>query len=184
MHVKALRVLYKYNGIFVLAGSLLGPLYAIYVERLQKGILTVSASWAAFLVSTTIFSLVLTRVGDRVKEKEYLLLAGFLIRAVAWFSYIYIRNISQLIGLQILLGLGEAVGTPAFEVIFAEHLEKGKHIDDYADWKVVVNLVTAVGTILGGLIASRFGFTPLFLAMSLLALVAFFGVLFKPRRLL
>ena len=37
---------------------------------------------------------------------------------------------------QFLLGIGEAVGTPAFDVIFAEHLDKGKHINEYSDGKL------------------------------------------------
>lgn len=111
MNNKALKILFIYNGVFVLAGSLLGPLYAIYVEKFQ-------------------------------------------------------------------------LGTPAFEVIFAEHLDEGKHIADYSDWKLISNIMLALGTLIGGVIVSKFGFTPLFLLMSSLAVISFIGVILKPRHLL
>lgn len=184
MNNQALKILFIYNGVFVLAGSLLGPLYAIYVEKFQAGILPVSISWSAFLISTTVFTFILSKIGDRVKEKEYLLLAGYFVRALAWFLFIFVGDIVFLIILQICLGLGEALGTPAFEVIFAEHLEEGKHIAEYSDWKLISNIMLALGTLIGGVVVSKFGFTLLFLLMSSLAIISFIGVILKPRHLL
>jgi MFS family permease len=184
MNNKSLKILFIYNGIFVFAGSLFGPLYAVYVGLLDKNILSVSITWSAFLIAIVIFTLIISRIGDRVKEKEYLLMAGFLVRAIAWFLFIFATNVFYLIFLQILLGLGEALGTPAFDAIFAEHLDSDRHIEEYSDWKVVLNSVTGVGTIIGGLIATAFGFQWLFVSMSVLAVISFGGVLVQPRKLL
>ena len=93
-------------------------------------------------------------------------------------------NLAFLIFLQVLLGVGEALGSPAFDAIFAEHLDSGRHILEYSDWKLIANMATATGVIIGGAIVEIFGFPWLFASMSLLATVAFFGVLFKPRPLL
>lgn len=180
-----LKILFIYNGIFVFAGNLIGPLYALYLERFpSSGILTISASWAVFLVSTTLFMYIISKVGDRVKEKEYLLIAGYLVRAIAWFLFILISKIEILIALQILLGLGEALGTPAFDAIFATHLKEGSYMSTYSNWKLITNFVLALGTLLGGFIVSVWGFNPLFLIMSFLAFLSFFGILLKPRNLL
>lgn len=184
MNNQALKILFIYNGVFVLAGSLLGPLYAVYVEKFQAGIMPISISWSAFLISTTIFTFIISKVGDRIKEKEYLLLAGYFVRAMTWFLFIFVGDIMFLIILQICLGLGEALGTPAFDVIFAGHLDDGKHIADYSNWKLISNSMLALGTLTGGIIVSGFGFTPLFLLMSLLAVISFIGVILKPRYLL
>lgn len=137
-----------------------------------------------FLFSTTLFTIIVAKVGDRIKEKEYLLLTGYGIRAIVWFSYIFIHNFYILLIAQLLLGIGEAAGSPAFDAIFAEHLDKGKHINEYSEWKIITNIVLTIGTLLGGLIAERYGFNPLFLFMSVLAAICFVGILFKPRRLL
>ncbi len=184
MRNKALSTLFVFNGVFLLAGSLLGPLYAVFVGNITKGIASITISWSVFLFSTTIFTMLVAKVGDQIKEKEYMLIAGYLIRAVVWLSYIFIHDFYLLIIAQFILGIGEALGTPAFEAIFAEHLDRGKHIFEYSEWKVLSNIILAVGTLLGGVIVERFGFSPLFFFMSLLAMISCVGVWLKPRKLL
>lgn len=184
MENKALQTLFLYNGIFVFAASLLGPLYAVFVETIDKSISSISLSWAAFLLSGTFFMLLVRKYGDRILETEYLLLAGFLVRAIAWFSFPFISTISMLILLQILLGLGEALGSPAYETLFAKHLDKNHNIEEYSDWKLIVNFSNAFAILLGGYIIEMYGFTPLFILMGGLALLSFMGILVKPRRLL
>ena len=178
---KVLKALFLYNGLFVLAGSLLGPLYALYVERLEAGILPVSISWAVFLFSTTLVTYILSKKGDGLKHKRYLLAAGYLIRAFSWFCMALVTNIEQLIVLQFILGIGEGIWTPSFDAIFAEHLDKNKHIMDYSDWKVISNSVLVVGTLLGGYVVSNYGFHYVLFGMSGLALVSFFGVVLNRR---
>lgn len=172
---KVLRVLFLYNGIFCLAGSLLGPLYALYVEKLNTGIMPVSISWAVFLFSTTFFTYIVSKLGDRLKHKRFLLAAGYLVRATCWLLMGLITNIEQLIAIQFALGIGEALGTPAFDAIFAEHLDKNKHLMDYSDWKVISNGLTVLGTLLGGYLVVNFGFPRVLYGMSIMAMIAFLG---------
>lgn len=176
MHNRSLRLLLICNGIFILAGAFLGPLYAVYVETLAPGILPISISWAAFMISATIFTYIVGKYGDGIKKKQYMLMASYAIRAVVWLGFIFINSIESLIFLQIILGIGEALGTPAYDAIFAEHLDENKHISEYASSKVVEKLAIAVATILGGLIVSKIGFDYLFVLMSSLALVSVAGV--------
>lgn len=184
MENAALRVLYLYNGIFVGAAAMLGPLYAIYVMKFVDGLTAVSISWAAFLISTSIFTLIVSRKGDEVKEKRYLLLAGYMIRIISWFMLIFVHNLMALVFVQILLGLGESLGTPAFNAIFAEHLDNNKYIKEYSGWSLIANLSSAAGILAGGAIVNQFGFKALFLLMCALSLIAFFGILLKRKKLL
>lgn len=80
----SLKILFLANGIFSFAGSMLGPLFAVFVASFDKNILSVSLTWATFLFSTTVFTYVISLVGDKIREKEYLLMAGFLVRAAVW----------------------------------------------------------------------------------------------------
>ncbi|MFZ6022275.1 MAG: MFS transporter [Patescibacteria group bacterium] len=181
---KALKVLFLYNGIFVFGGSILGPLYSLYAEGITQSVAAVSILWATYMFVATIGSLIVASFGDTIKEKEYLLLAGYLLRAFGWFMFLIAGNFYSLLVVQVVLGLGEAVGTPAFEVMVAEHIDKNKHVKEYSLWKVLSNVLVAAGAILGGYLATKFGFTSLFYVMGTLALISFFGVLLKPRRLL
>lgn len=177
-----LRILFISNGVFVPAGSLLGPLFAVYLERFTKSPLIISLTWATFWITTTLLTWVVSKIGDRL-NKEDLLLAGFAIRVVGWLAYFFVGSLAMVIILQVLLGLGEALGSPAFDAIFAEHLDRNHHMEDYADWKVINNLVTAAGIIIGGLIVTSFGFRFMFLTMAWLAFVSFAIIFCKPKTL-
>ena len=178
---RILRTLFLYNGVFVLANNLLGPLYAIYVGGFNTGILPISLSWATYLISATLFMFLLSKLGDKFKKKRLLVCLGYIIRSACWLFMSYITTIEQLIVAQFILGIGEALGTPSFDAIFAEHLDKGKHIMDYADWKLITNAVLVLGTIVGGLIVSNFGFPVLFRFMSGLVMISLIGFLVNPK---
>lgn len=183
-HNKALLVLFVFNSIFVFAGSFLGPLYAIYVEGITHSIIAVSLSWSVYMLSATIVTLFVAKFGDRIKEKEYLLIVGYLIRGIGWFSFIFATTLPHILLIQVLLGIGEAFGTPSFEVLFAEHIDRGKHIKEYASWRIVSNLFVAFGTLIGGWVVSSYGFQVIFVGMGVMALVSCIGILVKPRNLL
>lgn len=181
---KSLKTLFLYNSIFVFASYLLGSLYAIFAEGIVGNIFYVSITTAAFLFSRTIFTYLLSLNGDKVKEKEYFLLGGYLVRAIVWFLFAFAGNIQIIISLQILLGLGESLGTSAFDAIFADHLDRNKSIREYSNWHLIATLVAAISTLLGGLVVNKFGFSTLFFMMSGLAFISFLGVVTKPRDLL
>jgi len=178
---KSLKLLFLFNGIFVLGSSLLGPLYAIYVEQLDQGILSVSISWTVLILATTLVTWVLSLVGDTIKHKRYLIAAGYLIRVFCWTGFIFITNIPHLLVIQFFLGAGDALGGPAFDTLFAEHLDKGKHLQDYSDWKIVSNIITMVGTMIGGYIIYKYGFDLVFVTMALLGTLSFIGIIYSPK---
>jgi len=180
----ALKILFLSNGIFVFADRLLGPLFAIFAEKFDATILSVSFSWFVFMASATVFTFVVARFGDKIKEKEYLLMAGFIIRVISWLLYIFANSFTAFICIQVLLGIGEAVGSPAFDAMLATHLQKGAEINDYSTWKLVQNLSLAIASLIGGFVVYFTGFNLLFIIMALLGLLAAVIVFVQPRRLL
>lgn len=180
----ALKILYISNGIFVFADRLLGPLYAIFAEKFDADILSISFAWFVYMLSATIFTLIIAKTGDKIKEKEYLLVAGFLIRSLSWVLYIFTANIYIFFLIQIILGIGEAVGSPAFDSIFAKHLNRGSEINNYATWKLVQNFALAIASLIGGFIVFYTNFSILFLIMAILSVFSSIIVLLQPRKLL
>lgn len=181
---KSLKFLLAINGIFVFAANLLGPLYAVFVETIDQKIFSVSLTWSIYLIATTLTTYILFRLGDQLKEKEYLLIAGFLLRAVAWIGLAFSSSLIHIGMAQIIIGIGEALGSPAFDALFAEHLDKDKHIRDYSSWKIISNLFSAIATLAGGFLVASLGFTPLFLLMAAIAVICSILVFLKPRSLL
>jgi MFS family permease len=181
---QALKTLFLYNSIFVFANNLLGPLYTVYIQKFDINVFSISSVWATFIFFTTVFTFLLAKIGDRIKEKEYFLMVGFLIRALGWLLYLFAHNILFIIIIQIVLALGEAFGSPAFDAIFSEHVDKNFRMSEYSNWRIIYNLSMVLATIIGGFVVYKFGFTPLFLSVSGISLFCFFGVLTKPRDLL
>ena len=180
---QALKVLFASNAIYLFAALLLGPLYAIYVQKIG-GILLVSVSTAVFYVSSTMFLMFMARWGDRVKEKEIMLVASYIIRGIGFLSYIFLDSALVLILIQMLFGLADSLGTPTFGALFAKHVDKREEVLEFSDWSIVSNLVMALGTIVGGFIASTLGFNSLFVIISTLCFVSAGWVLFTPREVL
>jgi MFS family permease len=181
---KSLKLLLAVNSIFVFAGNLLGPLYAVFIEGLGGSIAVVSGTWSVMLLTTTLVNFVLIRYGDKIREHEYFLMAGFFLRAITWVGFIFAGNIASIIILQIILGLGEAVGSTGFDAIMAEHLDKSSHIRDYAVWKTISNLLAAVATLIGGFVVTSYGFSPMFVFMAVVAIGCAIFTYLLPRRAL
>ncbi len=181
---KSLRILFISNGIFVFADRLLGPLYAIFAEKFDANVLSIGFSWFVFMGSATVFTFIVLKYGDKIVEKEYLLIGGFMLRVLAWFLYIFTNSLTMFILIQIILGLGDAIGSPAFDSIFAKHLNKGNEVHDYSSWKLVQNMSLAIASLLGGIIVYYISFEALFVAMALLGCISSLIVYFQPRDLL
>lgn len=181
---RPLKILLFINGLFVLAGNIVGPLYALYIESIGGNIKIVSATWSVMLVSLMATNLLLIRFGDRIKEHEYLLATGYLIRGAAWVGFAFSSSIFHILLLQIVIGIGEALGSTSFDAIFAEHLDKKAHIKDYAIWKSHSTLVAAIATLIGGFAVANIGFSPVFIFMSAVAFICFIFILILPRKTL
>lgn len=181
---KSLKILFFFNGVFVFASSLLGPLYALFVQNIDSNILNVSITWAVFLLSTTFFTGMVGKYGDKIKEKEFLLCAGYFIRGLVWFFYIFVNKVELLLAAQFVLGIGEALGAPAYDAIFAQHLVKNNFVKDYSAWKIISTVVSALAVVIGGVIVTTLGFQTLFCVMSMLSFALVAGVLLIDRKIL
>lgn len=180
----ALRTLTVVNSLFVMAGLALVPIYAIFAEEIGATVFIISALAATELVSRLAGTLLLRFVGDDIKEQEYMLVISYLLRAVAWGSLIFVGSIAPLFVIQVVLGFGDAIGTPSFMAVFAKHLDDGRQIAEYADYTFVRNLFGALGTLGGGLLVTHFGFAVLFLNMAIVASACAVYIYIQPRQLL
>ena len=181
---KALKTLITFNGLYLFGSLLFGPLYAVYVQKIGGGVTLISVSVAAFYISTTLFLVFVGKFGDRVKEKENLLAASYLIRTFGFLAYLVINNALFLILVQLIHGLAEALGTPTFSALFAKHLDGDSEVLEYSDWALVASLIMAIGSLIGGYFVNLFGFSALFIVVAAICFVSFLGIYLQPRRLL
>lgn len=181
----SLKVLLGINLVFVFGQGLLGPLYAVFVERRIGGnVLDIGWAFAVYMITIGVMSLLAGKLADKTKEKEYFVMAGYLIRAFTFLAFIFIDSIFQLMVLQFILGFAEAIATPAFNAIYSMHLDKKREVTEWGINYFYTYIIFGVAAIVGALIVNYLGFSMLFAAMSVFAFVAFFLMLFVPRKLI
>lgn len=98
---------------------------------------------------------------------EWVLPIGFFLWSVAECGTGVARGFSELIVLQLLLGMGESVAYPSYSKIFTEHFVEHQRGFANACIDAGAKLGPALGTLLGGIFMEHFGWRPIFLVLGL-----------------
>ena len=157
---------------------MLGPLYAIFTERIGGDILDITWAWSAYLICPGLCYILGGKLFNRKKHKAKLLFTGYLLNALLTFCYLLVDTPIELFLVQIGLGVAEAIGTPVWDALFAASLTK-EH-DTYA-WGLSTGqsqLVSGIAFAVGGLLAYYYSFDLLFIIMGCVQVVAA-GVVFR-----
>lgn len=182
---KSLKTLIVINGVFLLAANMFPPLFALFVKELGGGAFAAGSIWATFAIVTGFLILIINRFEDcRIKEREYLIAGGYLARLIGWLGYFFATSFWHLYILQIILAAGEALGSPAFNAIYSEHLDKGKYVKQWGFFCASATIIMGIAALIGGAIVSQFGFRTLFLVMAFLSFLSFVLLMRQPRKLL
>lgn len=181
---RALRIMIITNGMILLAGAMLAPIYALFVQKVGGDLLDASFAGGtfAFVAGTTV--LVSGMYSDALRKKKLVVVLGYLVMGVGFLLYIWVSSIWFLLAVQVLIGFGEAIYNPAFDALYSQHLEPGKTSTEWGAWEATNYFATAVGAVAGGLIVTKFGFTPLFLIMSVLCFSSAAYIHFLPKKTL
>ncbi len=178
---KAIHILLLTDGIVMLAGAMLGPIYAIFVEEIGGGLLDASFAGGIFALAAGITTLISGRYSDKIKENELIIVLGYIIMGIGFALYLIVRSIEALFLIQIVIGFGEAIYGPAFDAVYSKHLERKKSGFQWGSWEAMSYFTTATGAILGGIIVTRFGFDAVFVIMSFLCFGSALYLYFLPR---
>lgn len=155
-----------------LALGMIGPIYAIFVQKVGGDILEASWAYFAFLMSSGVIIYIMGKWEDKVGHKETLVCIGYGIIALGCLSYVFVYDRITLILTQVILGLGSAILNPAFDALYTDYIDKKEEASEWADWEAMHFIVTALAAVAGGYVAVAFGFRVLFLAMFTLSLVS------------
>lgn len=165
---KALRILNITNGMILISVAMLGPIYALFVEKIGGDLMDASIAGSIFALVAGIVTYGSGNYSDKLKHSEMLVVIGYAIMGMGFFAYIWAANVYAIFFIQAIIGLGEAIYSPPFDALYSKHINKGKSGSQWAAWESMNYFTAAIGAIIGGGLVTMFSFEVLFFIMGLL----------------
>jgi hypothetical protein len=79
--------------------------------------------------------------------------------------------------------VGSALGTPAFDALYASSISEKEAIAQWGNWEGLSAIATGVAALVGGFLIQWVGFAPLFLLMAAVAAALGISILYKRHRI-
>ncbi|PIR98328.1 MAG: hypothetical protein COT88_02335 [Candidatus Colwellbacteria bacterium CG10_big_fil_rev_8_21_14_0_10_41_28] len=181
---KAIRSMLFADSLILVATAMLGPIYALFVEEIGGNLLDAGITFGVFSFTAGIVTLISGNLIDRVKEAELIIVLGLTITGIGFLTYTTVSSMGGLMIAQVIVGMGTAIKYPAFDAVYSKHLDRNKQGREWGAWESIFYFTAAFGSIVGGYIASSFGFQTIFITMAVLSFSAAMFVYLLPRKLL
>lgn len=175
------RILLATNSLVLLAGAMLGPIYALFVEEIGGSLLDAGLTAGVFALAAGITTLAAGRYADKIKNREIIVVFGYVVMGIGFLSYTAVDSIWALFLVQVIIGFGEAVYAPSFDTLYSKHLSKDKPSTAWAVWESTYYFTTAAGAVIGAFIAYSFGFPVLFIIMAVMCFLSALYIYILPR---
>jgi len=153
------------------------PIFSIFIiqDIVDATLVTAGISAAVYwgsraVIQPPVAALLDKRKGER--DDFYTLIGGLLAVSVTAFLLAAIKTVPQLYAVQALHGAALGVYSVSWPAIFSRHLDKGRFALDWSLDRATLAASTAVTSVIGGLVASTFGFDATFIAAGILSFVA------------
>ena len=178
---KAIKILIGSSLFYNLSAGLLGPLWALYVQNIGGGVEGATTAWAVWAFFVGILTLLFGRVEDKLNKRIMFVLGRFL-DFIGVTGYIFVQSIFQLYLIQGILGASLAIMNPSFNAIYSKSLDKGRESTEWSYWQGSIYIIISMAALAGGAIVTFFGFTTLFVAMSISSFISLMVALMFMRK--
>ena len=165
-----LKLLLITNYINSLAAGLLAPLYALFVIGLGGTPVQVGVSLCALYLEAGILIIAFGKLDDKF-DKRKMVVAGYFLSAIAFASFYFVQNITQLYFAQFLNALAIGVLFPALKAVYSSLEDKGREASQWSWFDGGNFLIFALSSLLAGVLFTTYGFVGLFLLMAAIQLV-------------
>ncbi|MGL5925873.1 MFS transporter [Chroococcidiopsis sp.] len=169
---KNLKILLYSSNIWYLGEGMFAPIFGLFTQKIGGNILDISGIWAAYLVATGIFTILVGKLSDRNISKAKLMIIGYALNAIFTFCYLFVSSQLSLFLVQVGLGIASALATPTWNALYAQYedREKAGQIWGMADGQSKV--MTGLAVVLGGVIVNWLSFNTLFITMGTIQVIA------------
>jgi MFS family permease len=181
---RALKILLFTNALILVAAAMLGPIYALFVEKVGGDLLDASITGGVFALAAGITTLIAGRYSDKLRMEKLIIAIGYFLIGVSFLLYIFVDSTTSLLFVQVLLGFAEAFYSPAFDSLYSKHICLCKAGREWGMWEAMNYFMAGIGAIIGGFIVAIFGFNGVFALMSLLCFVSVIYICLLPKKVL
>lgn len=184
-----IRILIISDLIMVSSFGLISPILAVFItDSIEGGNVAVAGiASAIYLLSKSLFLIPIAIIIDNKKgEKDdfWTLFIGSIVFSLVPLAYIFITSPIQLYIIQFIHGLSAALISPGWNAIWVRHIDKGHEGLSSGVYNTFVGVGTALTASIGGLIAKEYGFSPLFITVSISSFIGsiFLILIYKDMR--
>lgn len=176
---RALVVLFLILGATISASAIV-PLWGDFLTSIGGTLKDAGTAVAILNMGTAICTAIMAFFETKYAKRLTLFTMGaFLILGVAYFGYIFVTNVTELYITLIILSIGNGMLWPTFNAIYQTTFEEENSALFWAIFNLSYDLSSALGSLIGSHMVSNFGFTMLFLVISITCFVCFFFSLFS-----
>jgi len=158
----------------------LGPLFAIFADRVGGDIFDIAWVWAVYLFTRGIVSALAGKISDHWIDKRKLVVIGFAAHALFTFGFLFVTNTLTLAVVEFGLGVATALASPTWYSLFAKYSGTNKNGSAWGMVNGWEDFFAGFGILLGGAIIVQTGFTGLFIVMGI---VQTFATLYQAKML-
>lgn len=162
---------------FTLAGSMIIPIYAIFVKEIGGDILSAGKAYAIFALAAGLLTFMTSRWENHIKHIEKVIVLGYLLGMLGYLGHLFVKTPLHLFLVQILLGFSAAILNPAYDMLHSKYLEKDRKSYHWGIWEAENLIAAAVASLTGAYVVKLYGFKTLLTIMFLFSLFAFLASL-------
>jgi len=174
---KVIKVLILSDFVLMAGWGLIIPILAIFVvDKIQGGDAQVAGiAIGIYWILKSLIQIPIGRYLDRTtgeKDDYYFLIFGTGLASLVPIGFIFATLPWHMYALQGIHALGMALAIPSWGGVFIRHIDKGKEAMTWGIESSSLGIGIGIAGIVGGIVAKSFGFTPLFIGVSVLGIIA------------
>jgi len=166
-----LKVLLYTNGLLLLASSMLGPVYALFLDGKGANLLEASLAMFIFSLVAGITTFFMGKIADK-KNPKTIMVIGYSLIGLAFLLYNFADSLFVIYALQVLIGLGEAIYSPAFDKLYTQSMSKKNAGEVWGAWELSNYFSQSIGAVIGGYLSYHYGFKIIFTFIAILCFLA------------
>lgn len=181
---KIIKIL-TFSDILLIGGfGLIAPIFAVFVtDNLSDGsVAVVGIASTVYLLTKSVGQLFAAEIVDRIKGERddfWAVLISTAGISLVPLLYIFVDSSVELYIVQFIYGIAAAFSFPSWMALFTRHIDHNQEGREWGLYYTLTDLAGAAAAAIGGFIAARLGFTPLFIivsAISILGTITLWGL--------